>query len=422
MKKITKKIAVIGSGISGLTAAWLLQQKYEVTLYERENYLGGHSCTVDVTLPEGKTIPIDIGFIVFNYRTYPGLKKLFEHFEVPLVKSNMSFGVSIENQLEYGSDNMLALRNIIRPQYLKMLYDIIKFNRRAQKILAGKYDGNIGSYFQELKSSQLFYEYYLLAMAASVWSTSLEKMKEFPGDSLLKFFDNHGLLTIGNKPQWWTVAGGSREYVKRMMADFKGDVKLQTAVKKVIRKKGDIILRDDKGNELQYDGAVLASHANQSLAMLEQPSTAEQDVLSRFEYQVNNIVLHSDENFMPKNRDAWSSWVYRKMENQDANQQGVNVSYWMNNLQQLPTDLPMIVSLNPEIAPDKDKIWCEREFSHPLFTQNAIKAQQELNHIQGKDKIWYVGAYQNYGFHEDGFQSAIKMVKQGFGITPLWEQ
>ena len=417
------KIAVIGSGISGLTAAWMLAKEHQVTLYERQDYFGGHSCTIDIQLPNQQKIPVDIGFIVFNYRTYPGLKKFFEYLQVPVVKSDMSFGVSIGNQLEYGSHHMLQWRNLRKASYLRMLYDILRFNRQAQKFLQQEDNTtSLQEYMTSLRVGKWFYEYYLLPMMGAIWSNGTHDIQKFPAQNLLRFFDNHGLLTVGGRPQWYSVQNGSREYVKRILQDFNGTLKLSCAVKKVTRHKNHIEVLDNTGNIETYEGVIFASHADQTLQMLDNPTQDESDILGSFNYQSNQIIVHSDRKFMPKNLKAWASWVYRQQQEDAEALSNINVSYWMNNLQNLATQTPIIVSLNPETMPDASLIWHQAEFDHPLLSRDAVQAQQKIQQIQGKDRIWYVGAYQQYGFHEDGLQSAVKMVQDGFGITPSWEE
>lgn len=417
------KIAVIGSGISGLGAAYLLQSQHDITLYEKNDYVGGHSRTVDVTVPEGR-VPVDTGFIVFNHRNYPNLTGLFEYLNVPTSKSDMSFGVSIDNGwLEYGTRKLTDIfaqkRNFLRCKYWKMIRDILHFNKHAGKYLAQETTLTLGQCLDEMNLGDWFRDYYLLAMGGAIWSTPLDKMLDFPARSFLQFFDNHGLLTVNDQPQWHTVQGGSREYIQRLSESLDNPIKLNCGVRRVVRQVGSVLVEDMTGETKLYDQVVFASHSDQILAMLENPTMLEKEIIGAFKYQPNRMVLHTDVSLMPQRKSAWSSWVYLSEQQKDQNP-SVSLSYWMNNLQPIATQTPIIVTLNPGRDPQADLIQDEYEFHHPVFDEAAIAAQNRIMEIQGKDRIWYCGAWQRYGFHEDGLWSAVRVAEE-MGAQIPWK-
>ena len=422
------KIAVIGSGISGLGAAYLLSQKYQVTVFEKEAELGGHSRTVEAKTPDG-TVPVDTGFIVFNHRNYPHLTAFLKHLNVPTVPSNMSFGVSVQNGwLEYGTLrplNMFAQkRNLIRPKFWKMLRDITRFNKQAHNYLEASTSLSLDDCLNTLKMGEWFRRYYLLAMGGAIWSTPLQQMHRFPAQTFLRFFNNHGLLTINDHPQWHTVKGGSREYVKRLERKLNetlgAKIEKNTGIKNVKRAAKGVIVETLTGEKHTFDHVVFACHSDQALAMIDAPTPAEKDVLSAVKYQPNKVVLHSDIRLMPRRRKTWSSWVYLTHQKDDKNE-AVSLSYWMNNLQPLATKTPIIATLNPAQAPDPALTYDEHTFHHPLFDQAAIDAQAKIPEIQGADRLWFCGAWQRYGFHEDGLWSAVEMAKK-LDCSPQWPQ
>lgn len=414
------KIAIIGSGISGLGAAHLLAPNHDITIFEKNAYIGGHSRTIDVATGNAAT-PVDTGFIVFNDRNYPNLLGLFEQLGVPYEKSDMSFGVSIEEGwLEYSSSGMFAqISNLARPQFWGMLGQILRFNKQAQAYIEADTEITLGQCLEELGMGEWFRNYYLLAMGAAIWSCSVETIMDFPAKTYLRFFKNHGLLTVFNQPQWYTVTGGSREYTKRLTAKIRDKIHLNHAVK-TVRQNGEILtVTDVHGQEEQFDHVIFASHADETLAMLAGVTKAETDILSQFRYQENKIIVHNDLSFMPKNRKCWASWVYLnegRMDNKDV----VSLSYWMNNLQNLDHNHPIIVTLNPGRRPKEESIMDEHTFTHPIFDLAAVKAQEKVETIQGKRNIWFCGAYQRYGFHEDGLLSAVNVAKK-LGAEIPWE-
>lgn len=413
------KIAIIGTGISGLGAAYLLAPQHDVTIYEKNSYLGGHSRTIDIQTDKGK-VPVDTGFIVFNDWNYPNLTGLFKHLDVPFEKSDMSFGVSIKDGwLEYGSSDMFAQRsNFWRPAFWGMLRDVLRFNKQALSYIDKDDSITLGQCLDELGMREWFRRYYLLPMGAAIWSCSIDTIMDFPAKTYLQFFKNHGLLSVNNRPQWYTVSGGSREYIKRMCAEMNIDIRLNCAVKTVIKKGSDLIVVNEQDNEEKFDHVIFASHADETLSMIAKPTDQEQDILSQFRYQKNKITVHGDLSFMPQNRNCWASWVYLNDGHKD-DKDVVSLSYWMNNLQNLDKDHPIIVTLNPGRRPQENTIIDEHTFKHPIFDLPAVRAQNKMDIIQGKRNIWFCGAYQRYGFHEDGLLSAVN-VAQKLGAKIPW--
>lgn len=417
-----QRIAIIGTGISGMGAASILHPHHDITVYEKNDCIGGHSRTVDVSTPDG-IIAVDTGFIVFNGRNYPLLTKLFEHYHVPIAKSDMSFGASIEGGwLEYGTQNISNIfaqkRNVLKPQFWGMVRDILRFNRQAKAYLEKDPSISLGNCLDALGMGDWYRQYFILPMGACIWSTPLVQMLDFPASSFLRFFENHGLLSVNDQPQWYTVHGGSKEYIARLTAPFKDHVRLFCGATKVERMADGVLLHDTQGGAALFDQVVFACHADQALAMLQNPTADESRILSKFRYQTNRMALHSDVSFMPKNKSAWASWVYLSDTKTDDNP-NVSLSYWMNNLQPLATKTPMIVTLNPSREPAKEMLHDAATFEHPVFDEAAIRAQAEIPTIQGSDRLWFCGAYQRYGFHEDGLGSAVAMCKQ-IGIEPVW--
>jgi len=417
------KIAIIGTGISGLSAAYLLHPHHEITVYEKNERLGGHSRTVEVEVPEGR-VAVDTGFIVFNHRNYPLLTGLFKHLQVPTAKSDMSFGVSInDGWLEYGtqqlSDMFAQKRNLLRPAYWKMIRDILRFNKQAGDYLQRDDSLSLGQYLDEMKLGAWFRDYYLLAMGGAIWSTPLDKMLDFPAKAFLQFFENHGLLTVDDQPQWHTVVGGSREYVKRLSASFASNIKLNSAVKSVTRTEHSVEVEDNKGNVTAYDNVIFACHSDQAMQLLQHPTEEEKATIGAIGYQPNEMVLHTDTSFMQRRRKAWSSWVYLSEQRRDNNP-AVSLSYWMNNLQPLKTNTPVIVTLNPGRMPKAETIQDSYSFQHPVFDEAAVEAQSKIEAMNGKDRIWYCGAWQRNGFHEDGLWSAVRVAK-AMGVEIPWK-
>lgn len=400
------RIAIVGSGISGLGAAWLLQQKHEITLYEKAGRIGGHSNTVVVN-----DTPIDTGFIVYNARNYPNLVGLFETLGVATEKSNMSFAVSMgQGEMEYAGTNLNTVfaqrKNILNPRFLKMLRDIMRFNKNAPKLLETNRSLTLGEYLDELKMGEWFRVRYLLPMAGAIWSCPLATMLAYPAQSFLRFFANHGLLTVSDQPQWYTVTGGSKEYIKKITAPFQDKILTNAGVVAITRDVDSVTVEDVQGNKETYDHVVIAAHGDQILPMLKDADGNERKILSQFRYQPNRAVLHSDVRLMPKSKRVWSSWNYSGA-NSDAK---IPVTYWMNKLQNLPPEKNYFVTLNPYIEPND--IHYECEYDHPVFDNGTLAAQQQLHTIQGERRTWFCGAWTRYGFHEDGLLSAVNVAEK----------
>lgn len=417
------KTAIIGTGISGTSIAYLLHRHHDITVYEKNDYIGGHSRTKKIKIGND-TIPVDTGFIVFNKKNYPLLTALFDHLNVPITETDMSFGVDIENGwLEYGTHQKLSgifaqKKNILKPKFWHMLSDIKKFNTKAPHYLKHNTALTLGELLNEMEMGTWFRDYYLLAMGAAIWSTPTKQMLDFPAYTFLQFFKNHGLLTISDHPQWYTVTGGSQKYVEKITAPFKEKIRSSCTIKSVTRYDDHVIITDNHDQQERYDSVIFACHSDQALKLLKNPTRNEKNILGDIKYQPNKMILHTDINFMPRNKKAWASWVYQSAYQKDESKK-ISLSYWMNNLQPLQTETPVIVTLNPANRPQEHLIRDEYTFEHPIFDQKAIQAQKRIPEIQGKDKIWYCGAWQRYGFHEDGLLSAVNVAKM-MGIEPQW--
>lgn len=414
-----KKIAIIGSGISGLGTAYMLSDKADITLYEKNAYAGGHSRTITANTTDAD-VPVDTGFIVLNDWNYPHLMAFFTKLGVPIQKSDMSFGVSIDNGwLEYSSNDLFSKENILRKSYWGMLYDILRFNRAAKRAKDLPTSVSLGQFIKDNDMGEWFRRYYILAMGAAIWSCPIDTILKFPAATYLRFFKNHGLLNIRKRPQWYTVTGGSREYVSRIKQVLGDRVKLDCGAVRVSEgTDGGFVVVDQKGQERSFDEVVFACHADEALSLIDAPTKDEADVLGAFDYQDNEVITHTDASFMPKRREAWASWIYLNDGKRDQ-KPVVSLSYWMNNLQNLKTKTDVIVTLNPGRMPAEDKIIDRHSFSHPIFDQKAIEAQQKIKDIQGKRGFWFCGAYQRYGFHEDGLLSAVNVVR-GMGHEIPW--
>jgi predicted NAD/FAD-binding protein len=417
------KIAIIGSGISGLSCSWLFNQKHDITLFEKNDRLGGHSNTASIDY-DGKKIDVDTGFIVFNFKTYPNLKAFFELLEVEIQKSNMSFGIkNLDNYFEYSGNNLSGLfaqkKNFFNLKFLKMLKDIVKFNKNAIKLVESGNDiknKTLSEFIDELKLGDYFKNYYLFPMSSAIWSCPLELIKKYPAKTFLQFFYNHGLLSVTNQPQWYSVKGGSKEYVKKMSASFANKIKLGCNIVKSTKIGEKILLTDENGQNYEFDHVIFATHADQTHKIISDKTKDEEEILSKIKSSKNTAVLHKDEKQMPKNKKAWSSWVYLFSKKESK----VSLSYWMNNLQNIDKKHPLFVTLNPILAIDEKDIFAKYDYEHPIFDENAIKAQENLDKIQGKRNIWFCGAWTKYGFHEDGLNSAINVAKK-FKIEAPWK-
>jgi len=423
---MSMRIAIVGSGIAGLSAAWLLNQRHQVTLYERNGYFGGHTNTRMVQTPSGP-VPVDTGFIVFNQPNYPLLTALFEHLGVPTQPTRMSFSVSANGgSYEYAGSGLSALfaqrSNLLSARHYRMLGAILRFNRDARRALRG---GNLaGATIEEFISAGGYGETlrnrYLLPMAAAIWSCPVETMASFPAESLLRFFANHGLLDLRNRPQWRTVCGGSHEYVKKLLQPLQGHSACRDRVTAVQRSADGVTVHAESSGARRFDAVVLACHADQALRLLDQPSQRERSLLGAFRYQRNRALLHSDAGLMPRRRTVWSAWNYLTSEGRDGTE-AVSVSYWMNCLQQLEQAPPLFVSLNPLREPQPSSLIAEMDYDHPVFDQQALAAQRLLGTLQGDQGVWYCGSYFGYGFHEDALRSAVQVARR-LGVELPWAQ
>ena len=423
MSAAQRRVAVVGSGISGLAAAWQLakaSQAAEVVLFEADSHFGGHAHTVDVTL-DGITHGVDTGFLVFNHATYPKLVRLFADLQVPTAESEMSFSVQVPSDgrdggLEWSGcnlDTVFAQRsNLVRPRFLGMLRDLLRFNRLTTAIAERQQDAAmqqpIGEFLTAQGFSTAFRDWYLLPMLGCIWSCPTDQMLRFPVATMIRFCHNHGLLRVSQRPQWHTVRGGSREYVRRLLSGIP-DARLNTAVRAVRRvppatASAGVWLDTDHGSE-HFDDVVLAGHSDQSLALLgSQASADERAVLGAIRYQHNRALLHTDASLLPQRRKAWAAWNYVRAPGESA---AVCLHYLINRLQPLPWQQPVVVSLNPHREPAPASVHGEYHYAHPVFDLGAIAAQARLPQIQGHSHVWFAGAWTRYGFHEDGLSSGI---------------
>tara|TARA_Y100001935_G_scaffold157179_1_gene129355 strand:- start:352 stop:1578 length:1227 start_codon:yes stop_codon:yes gene_type:complete len=403
------KIAVIGSGISGLSSAYFLSKKYKVDLYEKDDHFGGHSYTYEIK-ENDKLVPVDLGFIVFNKVTYPNLVNFFNELNVPFEKSDMSFSVSVKNSnVEYSGSGLGGIfankLNLLNLKFLYMIKEIISFYKTAPKLLEGDIkEETLGDFLTKKKLSKYFIEYHLIPMVAAIWSMPFNKAKEMPLKFFLNFFSNHGLFKLRNRPQWYTVSNRSRAYVKKITDKISGEIFKNYKVDKLIR--SDDNIRLIIGNEyVDYDHVVLASHADQSLKMLEKPTEQEKNILEKFNYVKNEAFLHTDEKLMPQKKRAWSSW------NSISDGEKTCITYWLNKLQNLDTSRNYFLTLNPISIIDNNSVIKKVNFTHPYLNSENTSLQKDLNLIQGKKKTWFCGSYFGYGFHEDGLKSSIELVK-----------
>ncbi|MFI2809719.1 NAD(P)/FAD-dependent oxidoreductase [Microbulbifer sp. JSM ZJ756] len=414
------RIAIVGSGISGLTAAYLLNKKHDITLFEAADRLGGHTATVDVE--EGdRRLAIDTGFIVFNDWTYPNFIKLMQQLGVDSQPTDMGFSVCSDREsFEYAGNNLDSLfaqrRNLLSPGHWRMLRDIVRFNRAAVRDWrSGKLDDalSLGQYLRDNGYSEEFTNRYLVPMGSAIWSASMSQMLDFSVNFFVRFFFNHGLLNIFNRPQWRVIKGGSREYIGPMVKDFADRIRLSTPVTSVIRGSDGVTLRTGAGEALDFDAVVLACHSDQALACLDAPTTAERELLGAIPYAANSVVLHTDTRLLPERRRSWASWNYRLQG--DSDRLPV-LTYNMNILQRLDSEQTYCVTLNADDMIDPDKVIRRFEYAHPQFSVAGMQAQKQWEAVNGQNYTWFCGAYWHNGFHEDGVNSALR-VAQAFGVT-----
>ncbi|MEN8834171.1 FAD-dependent oxidoreductase [Pacificibacter sp.] len=410
-----QRIAIIGSGISGLASAYLLAAHHDVTIFEAEGRLGGHARTK--MAGKNGDQPVDTGFIVFNYANYPNLTGMFDALNVPVTKSDMSFGTTINNgAVEYGLQSLSALfaqkSNLARPAFLRMVRDIFRFNKTAEDLIQDE-TTTIGELTDQMGLGPWFTQYYLMPICGAIWSTPPSEIRNYPAASLLRFFRNHALLSATGQHQWYTVKGGSIEYIKRLEAHLKmlGCVmRLATPVAAVTRTALGVTIKARNGSNEQFDQVIFACHSDQALRLLAKPTPTEQKALSDLRYQANQVTLHSDPNQMPKRRACWSSWVYKS--DNVGQEQALGVTYWMNKLQAIPESDPLFVTLNAATPIDESKIYDQTTMYHPVFDTAAMAAQSTIQRINGDNRTWFAGAYLRNGFHEDGFHSAVQVAEK----------
>lgn len=414
-----KKIAVLGSGIAGLSAFWLLDKSHDVTLFEQGDYAGGHSNTVDVG-ENDVAVAVDTGFIVYNEPAYPNLTKLFEILDVETKPTEMSFAVSLANgRTEYAGNDLFTLfaqkKNLFSRRFWSMLLDVRRFYAEAPGHIQNMDGMTLGDYLDAHGYGAAFREDHLYPMAAAIWSLPARQVADYPAETFTRFCENHGLLKITGRPLWRTVVGGSREYVKKLIAPAKHQIRLNAGVRRVIREK-DAVLVEWQGGAERFDHVVIAAHADQALRMLADPSAEESRLLSCFKYSRNETILHGDPQLMPRLRSIWSSWNYLAA-GPDA---PLSVTYWMNRLQGLPDRKPLFVTLNAPTPPREDLIYRRFLYEHPIFDLPAIRAQQDLWSLQGVRRTWFCGAYFGAGFHEDGLQAGLAVAEQLGGLRRPW--
>jgi len=420
------KVAIVGSGISGLAVAHKLRGQASVTLFEAGDYFGGHTHTVDVTLPgpDGLvTHGVDTGFLVFNERTYPHLIALFEELGVATAPSDMSFSVQVpgvrgQQPLEWSGSSLATVfaqkRNLMSPRFLGMLSDLLRFNRLCTRLAVEQREAAmvqpLHDFLDQHRFGQAFRDWYFLPMLGCIWSCPTDQMLRFPVATMIRFCHNHGLLQVNDRPQWHTVAGGARHYVEWIVAEVP-DARLNTPVRRVARDAAGVTVFTDHGSE-RFDQLVLAAHSDQALALLERPTAAEAEVLGAIRYQPNRAVLHTDTSVLPQRRAAWAAWNYERAGAAEQESTRVCLHYLLNNLQPLPFSQPVVESLNPVRPIDPAKVLGEFEYSHPVFDLAAIAAQRRVPELQGHQHTWYCGAWTGYGFHEDGLKSGLAVADQ----------
>ena len=422
------RIAIVGSGISGLGAAWLLSQSHDVHLFENAERFGGHSNTVDAHI-NGQILPVDTGFIVYNTLNYPNLVGLFEALNVETQPTNMTFSVSLRSKkMEYeGSLRGLFAQtsNLLKPRFWRMLLDLFRFYRTGLKALEdGPADESLRAFVKRLKLSDAFLDDHLMPMGAAIWSCPKEAMLDFPARSFMQFMENHRLLDFTGRPTWRTVVGGSRNYVQKILSTLGERAKTGCTISGIRRDGGGVVISVDGEGDIYFDKVILAAHADESLSLLTDASETETDILSAFRFQPNRVLLHSDAELMPARRASWAAWNYMT-EHKNGN---LCLTYWMNRLQNISEDTPLYVTMNPTTDPHADLLHQTLSYDHPIFDGPAIKAQAMLPQIQGQNGLYFIGAWTRYGFHEDGLRSAVAVAKSldvsvpWTSDTPAWHE
>ncbi|WP_299650125.1 NAD(P)/FAD-dependent oxidoreductase [uncultured Tateyamaria sp.] len=410
-----KRIAVIGGGISGMGAAHTLASDHHVTLFEAEPRLGGHARTI-MAGKRGDQ-PVDTGFLVFNYANYPNMARLFDELDVPVVKSNMSFGASIDGgRLEYGLASLDALfaqrRNALNPKFLGMVRDILRFNKNALRFANEDRTRTVAQFLDVMGTGDWFRDFYLLPLSGAIWSTPVEKIMDFPAHAMIQFFENHALLNATGQHQWYTVDGGSIEYVRRIEAAMLGngvDIRLGAPVQSVRRTEGGAQVKAWGGEWEMFDEVIFATHSDDSLALLDDPTEDEKAALGAVKYQPNDVVLHRDDSIMPTRRQVWSSWVYT--EDKGAQSDRIDLTYWINSLQPIPMDDMHFVTLNTKRTIREELIYDQTVLRHPVYDLAALAAQDQVRAMNGSNNTWYCGAWMRHGFHEDGLTAGLDVAR-----------
>ena len=410
------KIAIIGSGISGLSAAHYLSKKHKVDLFEKEDHFGGHAHTIDLKISnlENQKVPIDVGFIVFNHLTYPNLIKFFGENKVEIEKSNMSFSVtSQKKEIEYCGKGLNGIfsnrKNLVNFKFLKMFFEIIKFYKKSSENNLLNTKQTLGSYLESQNLSKYFISYHIIPMVAAIWSMPPYEAKQMPLTFFLKFFQNHGLFKLTKRPEWYTVKNRSRSYVNKILKNISGEYYKNYKIKKVARNTmGVRVYYGDSNEFFDYEKVVLATHADETLNLIDKPTEEERTILSKFKYKLNTAYIHSDNKVMPKNRKAWSAWN----SNIDSdNLNNTSITYWINILQNLKIEKNIFLTLNPFLKIQEDKIFKKITYTHPYYDLEALENQKLLENLQNKENLLFCGSYFGYGFHEDGIKSSLEMIK-----------
>ncbi len=409
------KIAVIGSGISGLGSAYNLSKKHHVDLFEKNDHFGGHAHTIKVSIEDDREVAVDIGFMVFNKKTYPNLINFFLENKIEIEKSDMSFSVSVkDSDIEYCGKGLNGIfsnkKNLLNPKFIKMFFEIISFYNNCEKLNIDSNDERtLGEYLKNLKLSDYFINYHIIPMVSAIWSMPPHESSQMPLSFFIKFFKNHGLFKLKNRPQWYTVAKRSKAYVDKIINQISGEYFKNYPINKIQRNtRGIKVFYGGENEFFNYDKVVIATHADEALKLIEKPSSDEIKILKNFKYRENMAIIHTDESFMPTNRKAWCSWNSNMhIENNDK----TSVTYWLNQLQNLKINKNIFLTLNPFFQISEDKILKKIKFTHPYYDKQALDYQKELKLIQNKENILFCGSYFGYGFHEDGLKSSIEMLK-----------
>ncbi len=420
------RIAIIGAGIAGLSAAWVLHQKYPITIYEKNSYVGGHSNTISVW-DNNENIPVDTGFIVYNELNYPKLTKLFDYLGVETQESDMSFGFSDrKNNFEYGGRNLNSLfaqrSNFIRPKHWNMISDILRFYREAPIDLSNGNTDNvsIGDYLHNMNYGSEFIYRHILPMGAAIWSAAISRIASYPAQVFIKFFLNHGLLSVRNRPQWRTVKGGSHNYVKLLTKSFSRQVRF-SEVAGVRRKKQKIDVFDQDGNTETFTHVIFATHADITLSLLTDADDSERKAFTPWHYSKNLVALHTDSTLMPRKIRTWSSWNFIGSYGSNDTD-NLCVTYWMNRLQRFTATKQIFITLNPTSAINRSRMLGEYKYDHPIFDALALKTQPDIRKIQGHNNTWYCGSYLGHGFHEDALNSGLAVAELLGELYPPWEK